>query len=152
MKEKRMAKVCHQVGVVGAIDDIYRVLHQPAGLTGWWATTADGVPEVGGVLDLHFAGLATLSFRIEDLRENEGVCLRCVSGPGPWQECSLTFSLRQDRDQVWVRLDHENAAASEDDFLYFSTKWPCYLLSLKDLMETGQGRPYPNEAKIHLGD
>jgi len=147
-----MAKVCHQVGVVGDIDEIYRVLHQPAGLTGWWATTADGTPQTGGVLDLHFAGLATLSFRIEDLNENERVGLRCVSGPGPWQGCSLTFSLQQDSDQVWVRLDHENDTASDDDFLYFSTKWPVYLLSLKDLIETGQGRPYPNEAKIHLGD
>ena len=147
-----MAKVCHQVGVVGDIEEIYRVLHTPAGIEGWWATTADGIPEAGDVLNLHFAGLAMLSFRIEDLKENQRVGLRCVSGPGPWQACSLTFSLRRDSDQVWVRLDHENDAASEDDFLYFSTNWPCYLLSLKDLIETGRGSPYPNEPKIHLGD
>ncbi len=147
-----MAKVRHQIGVVGEIDKIYRAMHEPAGLNGWWATTTDGIPRVGEVLDLHFADVVTLSFRIEDLKKNELIDLRCVSGPGPWQDCSLKFSLRRADDQVWVGLEHENEAATEDDFLYFSTKWTCYLLSLRDLIETGKGRPYPNDVKIHLGD
>ena len=147
-----MARVRHQVGIVGDINDIYRALHEPDGLVGWWATTAAGAPDVGQVLELHFSGLATLSFRIESLEENSLVRLHCVSGPGPWQDSTLGFSLKKDSDQVWVGLVHENDAASESDFLYFSTKWTCYLLSLRDLIEIGQGRPYPNDVKIHLGD
>ena len=147
-----MARVRHQVGIVGDINDIYRALSEPDGLVGWWATTASGAPDVGQVLDLHFSGLATLSFRVDALEDNSLVRLHCVSGPGPWQGCTLGFSLRQDSDQVWVGLTHENEAASEEDFLYFSTKWTCYLLSLRDLIEGGQGRPYPNDVKIHLGD
>lgn len=147
-----MAKVRHQVGVVGDIGAIYRALHEPEGLDGWWATTTDGTPREGEVLRLHFSDVVTLSFRIEELRENALVGLRCVSGPGPWQDCRLTFSLRQGEGQVWVGLEHENPAATEDDFLYFNTKWTCYLLSLRDLIETGRGRPYPSDVKIHLGD
>ena len=147
-----MAKVRHQVGIAGDITAVYRALHEPEGLNGWWATATEGTPGVGNVLDLHFADLVTLSFRIESLKDGELVALRCVSGPGPWQESTLKFSLRQGEDQVWVGLEHENPAASEDDFLYFSTKWTCYLLSLRDLIETGTGRPYPNDVKIHLGD
>ena len=147
-----MARVRHQVGIAGDIDAIYRAMHEPKGLDAWWATTTDGTPRVGEVLDLHFSDVVTLSFRIEALKENEVVALRCISGPGPWQGSALTFSFRQGDDQVWVGLEHENPAASEDDFLYFSTKWPCYLLSLRDLIETGTGRPYPNDVKIHRGD
>ena len=121
-------------------------------LDGWWAATAAGRPDVGEVIHLHFGDLVTLSFRIEGLTENAQVRLLCVAGPHPWQDCLLTFALRQDEGQVWVRLDRENAQASDDDFLYFNTKWPCYLLSLKALVETGRGCPYPNEAKIRLGD
>ncbi len=84
--------------------------------------------------------------------ENTCIGLTCVSGPGPWQDCTLEFSLRQDADQVWVGLVHENEAASDDDFLYFTTKWTCYLLSLRDLIESGAGRPYPKDVKIHIGD
>ena len=104
------------------------------------------------MLDLHFSDVVTLSFRIETLTRNALVYMRCVSGPYPWQDSTLSFALKQDSDQVWVELLHENAAASEEDFLYFSTKWTCYLLSLRDLIEHGTGRPYPNDVKIHLGD
>lgn len=147
-----MATVVHQVGIVGALAKIYHSLHQPAGIESWWATKATGTPAVGEVLGLYFEDLATLSFRVDDLEENKRVCLHCVSGPGPWQGSDLTFDLREGDDQVWVRLEHLNEAASDEDFLYFSTKWPCYLLSLRDLIETGTGRPYPNDVKIHLGD
>lgn len=51
-----------------------------------------------------------------------------------------------------MSLTHRNEAASEEDFLYFSTRWTCYLLSLRDFIETGRGGPYPNDVKIHLGD
>ncbi len=147
-----MAVVKHQVGVVGDISEIYRAMHEPEGLDGWWPTKTHGSAEIGQVLDLHFLDLATLSFRVAALEENSLVRLNCICGPGPWQDCQLTFSLKQDADQVWVGLIHENDAASDDDFLYFSTKWTCYLLSLRDLIENGKGRPYPGDVKIHMGD
>ena len=147
-----MAKVSHQVGIVGDINNIYRAIHEPQGLSGWWATKASGSPEQGQVLDLEFAELVTLCFRLEHLRENNLVHFHCVSGPGAWHNSDLVFTLNKDDDQVWVHLVHENNKASEDEFLYFSTKWTCYLLSLRDLIETGKGRPYPNDIKIHFGD
>jgi len=147
-----MARVRHRVGIVGDIGTIYKTLHEPAGLDGWWSTKSDGTPAAGQALTLHFAELAVLSFSIEALEDQRRVSLRCISGPGPWLDSSLEFVLRQDADQVWVELAHENEAATEDDFLYFATKWPCYLLSLRDLIERGQGRPYPHDVKIHYGD
>ncbi len=147
-----MAKVRHQIGIAGDIEAIFRAMHEPAQLEEWWATRADGSPRPGKRLDLHFSDVVTLSFTIVELRENALIHLKCVSGPGPWQDCSLTFGFKADADQVWVRLLHENEAASDEEFLYFSTKWPCYLLSLRDFIETGKGSPYPNEVKIHVGD
>jgi hypothetical protein len=127
-------------------------MNEPEGLDGWWATKTDGKPEIGEILDLSFLDVVTLSFKIVALQKNALVHLHCVSGPGPWQDCDLTFSFKQDIDQVWVGLVHENDAVPDDDFLYFNTKWTCYLLSLRDLIETGKGRPYPNDVKIHLND
>lgn len=147
-----MATVRHQIGVAGDINDIYRAMHEPDGLDAWWATKADGNAGKGEVLDLHFSDVVTLSFRIDVLEENKMIRLHCVAGPGPWQDCELTFSFKQESDQVWVDLIHENNAATDEEFLYFNTKWTCYLLSLRDLIETGKGQPYPNDVKIHVGD
>jgi hypothetical protein len=33
-----------------------------------------------------------------------------------------------------------------------STKWATFLLSLRDLLETGRAHPTPNDIKIHVGD
>lgn len=147
-----MAKVRHQIGIAGEVADVFNALHQNSGLVGWWATKAEGIPEVNQILDLHFSKIVTLSFKVEALIPNTIVDLRCVSGPFSWKGSTLRFKLKQDTDQVWVQLTHENTDASEDDFLYFSTKWACYLLSLKDFIEHGKGRPYPNDTKIHVGD
>lgn len=147
-----MARVRHRVGIAGHINDIFNALHNPEGLNGWWATTTDGTPEQGYVLDLHFSDVVTLSFKIVTLTPNVFVGLSCVSGPYPWKDSSLSFALKQGADQVWIELTHENNETSEDDFLYFSTKWACYLLSLRDFVEHGKGRPYPNDVKIHVED
>ncbi len=59
-----------------------------------------------------------------------------------WTICCIPLIIVADR----------NTAASDEDFLYFSTKWPLYLLSLPDLVESRTGRPYPDDIKIRVGD
>ncbi|TQV88334.1 SRPBCC family protein [Aliikangiella coralliicola] len=147
-----MAKVKHKVGIEGAIDDVFLTLTTNEGLSGWWASSTDIVAEIGGKIDLTFTDLAILNFEYQDIQVNSKVKLKCVKGPGPWQNSQLLFELEQVENQVFVTLTHQNDNATEDDFLYFSTKWVCYLLSLKELVETGKGRPYPNDVKIHIGD
>ncbi len=147
-----MAEVQHRVGIRGSIADIYAALFNPKELAGWWATSAAGTPEIGNTLDLNFNELVTLSFVICDLQTNTLAYLECVSGPSPWLESQLVFTLQDTEDQVFVTLLHSNNKADDASFLYFSTKWPLYLLSLRDFIETGKGRPYPDDIKIHYGD
>ncbi len=147
-----MARVRHRVGMAGEFNRIFLATHEPAGLAGWWASKADGTPEVGQVVNLHFEALTTLSFKIAALEENVLVRLECVSGPGSWQNSQLDFIFQQDEKQVWVELIHENQDASDNDFVYFSTKWPIYLLSMRDFIQTGTGTPYPRETKIQIDE
>lgn len=147
-----MAKVKHRVGIDGPVEQIFAAVTTSEGLAGWWASSADSHAEIDGSVDLTFDGLATLKFRYKTIQENKRTILQCVEGSGPWQNSELLFELDQAADQVFVTLTHQNDASSEDDFLYFSTKWPCYLLSLRNFVETGKGRPYPDDVKIHVGD
>ena len=147
-----MAKIKHRVGVNAPIDQVFAALTTSEGLAGWWASAAEVSMKIGGSVELTFNGLSVLKFKCKGIQENKAVNIQCVEGPGPWQDSELLFELEQAVDQVFVTLTHRNDAASEEDFLYFSTKWTCYLLSLRDLIETGAGRPYPNDIKIHVGD
>jgi hypothetical protein len=147
-----MAEVRHRVGIRGSAANIYLALVEPRELSGWWATHASGAPEVGMTLDLTFGELVTLSFVIRDLQTSSLVHLECSSGPYPWLGSQLQFALEDADKQVFVTLTHGNSGADDESFLYFSTKWPLYLLSLRDYIESGSGRPYPNDIKIHYGD
>ncbi len=147
-----MAKVRHQVGIDGTIEKVFSTLTTSQGFVGWWASSAKIVPEIGGKIALTFDNLTTLYFVYQDIIENGKVAILCTEGPGAWQGSELLFELIQASNQVYLTLTHTNETSSEDDFLYFNTKWPCYLLSLKSLVETAKGRPYPNDIKIHIGD
>ena len=52
------------------------------------------------------------------------VSISCPDGPGPWRGSRLRFVLDEDAEQTLVTLEHSSDTASEDDFLYFNTKWP----------------------------
>ena len=144
--------VQHRVGIRGALRDIFNALTVPNELGGWWVTQAQGTtPKVGALLTLSFSGRQDLSFRILELDPNRLVMFVCFKGPLAWQGTHLQFRLSEDANQVFVDLMHANIG-DPDSFLYFNTKWPIYLLSLKAFIETGQGTPYPKETKIHIGD
>ena len=147
-----MAKVRHRVGINGTLKNVFSALTTGAGLAAWWASSARTNAVVGGKADLAFDGLTVLGFTYDDIQTPSRVRMRCTSGPEPWINSTLLFEIEQAENQVFVILTHQNDASSDEDFLYFSTKWTCYLLSLRDFIETGKGRPYPNDIKIHVGD
>jgi uncharacterized protein YndB with AHSA1/START domain len=147
-----MAKVKHRVGIGGHVHQVFAALTTSEGLAGWWASSADVSAQIDGRADLTFEGLTVLKFKYRGIEENRRIVIQCVEGPGPWEGSEILFELESAADQVFVTLTHQNDTANEEDFLYFSTKWTCYLLSLRDLVEMGKGRPYPNDIKIHVGD
>ena len=114
----------------------------PNELGSWWVTQAQGTtPKVGALLTLSLSGRQDLSFRILELDPDRLVVFVCSKGPLAWQGTHLQFRLSEDAN-----------IGDPDSFLYFNTKWPVYLLSLKAFIETGRGTPYPKETKIHIGD
>jgi uncharacterized protein YndB with AHSA1/START domain len=147
-----MAIVRHRVGIRGSISNVYRALTEPSGLAGWWSTTASGSPEIGRTLDLGFGGILTLTFVVRGIDPDTSLRLDCLDGPGPWKKSRLEFTLEPADGQVFVTLVHSSDLAGDDDFLYFNTKWPLYLLSLRDLIEEGKGRPSPHDIPIFFGD
>jgi hypothetical protein len=144
-----MATVRHRVGIKSAPSEIYEALILPSRLTGWWATRAIGAPQVGSQLDLEFVGLPRLVFDVVKLETNRRVKLRAVGGPEIWIGSELEFTLQPDEKQVYLTLTHSKATADDESFLYFNTKWPMFLVSLKDFLETGRGRPFPNDIRIN---
>ena len=60
--------------------------------------------------------------------------------------------LRQDDDYTIVLFKHEGWREPVEFMHHCSTKWATYLMSLKDLLESGRGRPAPHDVHVAFPD
>jgi hypothetical protein len=73
---------------------------------------------------------------------------RIKSGPEEWVGTDVTFELSQVGEDVLVLFGHRNWREAVEFTAHCSMKWATFLLSLKALVETGKGRPAPDDLKI----
>lgn len=71
-----------------------------------------------------------------------------VDGPAEWIGTKVSFDVRQEGEYAIVLFRHEGWKEPIEFMHHCSTKWGVFLLSMKSLVETGRGAPYPNDVKI----
>jgi len=144
-----MNLIRHRVGIKASLEEVYKATFVPEKLQAWWAASAAGGTEVGSEITLKFPGFPNHVWEIADLQSNERVELKLKSGPDPWAGSELHYEFQETENQIFVTLTHVCSENTPDEaFQYFSTKWPTFLISLKQYLETGTGMPYPNDLKI----
>ena len=62
--------------------------------------------------------------------------------------CPSRFGLEQDGDSTAILFEHQGWKEPVESMHHCSTKWAIFLMSLKSLVETGKGAPYPNDTLI----
>ncbi|HYF43985.1 MAG TPA: SRPBCC domain-containing protein, partial [Ramlibacter sp.] len=70
------------------------------------------------------------------------------SGPPDWIGTQLSFSLAEQDGMTIVLFAHRGWREQAESMAHCSMKWAVFLLSLRELVEHGQGRPAPNDLKI----
>ena len=144
-----MNEIRHRVGIKAPVHDVYEATYTPSKLQSWWATSATGSGAVGSRIELVFPGCPSHAWRIIELSDNERVRLKLLSGPEPWHGSELRFEFSESDGQVFVTLIHTTGPKTPDAaFQYFCAKWPMFLVSLKQFLETVHGMPYPHDIKI----
>ncbi|WP_405875279.1 MULTISPECIES: SRPBCC domain-containing protein [unclassified Streptomyces] len=88
--------------------------------------------------------------KVVELMPGKRVLWEVVDGPAEWIGAHVSFDLRQEGDFTIVLFAHRGWAEPVEFMSHCSTKWAVYLLSLKQLLETGQGTPDP--ADLQIGD
>ena len=85
---------------------------------------------------------------VVSLDPNKNVHWRVTAGPEEWVRTDVIFNLSQEGEYTIVLFGHKNWRAANEFMSHCSTKWATFLLSLKELVETGTGKPSPNDIKI----
>ncbi|WP_431279950.1 SRPBCC family protein [Leifsonia poae] len=143
-----MVNILHRVGMKSAtVDDVYSALTTVEGLSGWWATDTKGKPDIGGILQFRFAP-GGFDMKVLESEPGRGVLWEVVDGPAEWIGTTVRWELKQEGDYAIVLFAHEGWSEPVEFMYHCSTKWATYLVSLKQLVETGTGAPDPNDLVI----
>ncbi|MDD9350199.1 SRPBCC domain-containing protein [Mumia sp.] len=145
-----MVDILHRVGVKDASPAaVYDALTTPEGLAGWWTEDTRGSADVtGGVVEFRFPPIGGFDMEVLEVEPPERVRWRVSDGPDEWIGTTVTWHLRQDGDYTIVLFAHEGWKEPVEFMHHCSTKWASYLLSLKSLVETGEGAPAPGDVQI----
>jgi uncharacterized protein YndB with AHSA1/START domain len=144
-----MADILQRIGVKSvAPKDVYRALTTLEGLKGWWTTDTTGNTAVGGVIKFIFGEKGFFDMKILSLDPAKQVLWQVVDGPPEWIGTTVSWELKQDGEYTIVLLKHQGWAEQVEFMHHCSTKWAVFVMSLKALLETGKGAPFPIDVKI----
>ncbi|MFG1842051.1 SRPBCC domain-containing protein [Micromonospora sp. NPDC049175] len=146
-----MVDILHQVGVVAPLDAVYQAVATPEGVAGWWSVDTTGKSEVGGRLAVRFGDDPGFDLEILELDPAGRVRWRVTDGPTEWIGTEIGWRLDERGDFTIVQFTHEGWREPTELMHQCSTKWATFLLSLKALVETGHGRPAPDDVRISDG-
>ncbi|KQS98967.1 polyketide cyclase [Cellulomonas sp. Leaf395] len=140
--------IIHRVGMKAADrDDVYAALATVDGLAGWWTADTTGQAEVGGLLEFRFEP-GNIEMVVLESEPGRTVLWEVVDGPPEWIGTTVRWELKQEGDFVIVLFAHEGWKERVEFMSHCSTKWATFLMSLKQLVETGTGAPAPDDLQI----
>ena len=144
-------EINHQIGVKASPEAIYQALTEPKQLAQWWTSDTRGSgTKVGDTLEFRF-GVFCQKFQVKALKPGRLVAWQAPPGQGAdeWERTEITFDISPDDQQTYIWFRHSGWRKHSDFHAHCSMKWATFLLSLKYLLETGTGRPAPNELQIN---
>lgn len=147
-----MVDILHRVGIQSSPDTVYKALTTLEGLAGWWTAEAQGDNQVGGALQFRFsaggAPIGSFEMKVIELEPARQVLWQVADGPEDWIGTRIHWALKQEGEHCIVLFKHQGWKEPSESMHHCSTKWAVFLMSLKSLLETGQGAPSPNDVKI----
>ena len=142
-----MAAIYHQVGIKAPLENVFNAIATTEGVSHWWAPTK-GNPESGGELAFMFNEHHVLAL-VSDYQSNKRIEWTVQGDAGEWLNTRICFNLEQLDDQVIINFQHADWQQATEFMGHCSTKWAVFLLSLKDYLETGTGKPFPHDIHIN---
>ena len=142
-----MPDILHRVGINTTPEKVFKALSTIDGLRHWWIVETAGNAKKGGLIDFGFCKMKVMESKPKNL-----VYWKCMKGPKAWVNTEVFFQLKWKDDQTFVIFKHANWKEPVEFMHHCSTKWAVFLLSLRDWLERSEGRPYPYDLKIHVGD
>jgi uncharacterized protein YndB with AHSA1/START domain len=143
-----MPDILHRVAFRASPQAAYKALTARHDLATWWTTDTRGASTVGEVIHFQFGDKGFFDMKVLELEPARRVLWQVVDGPKEWIGTRVRFELSRDGDYTTLLFTHEGWKEPVEFMYHCSTKWAVFLMSLKSLLETGKGAPFPDDVKI----
>lgn len=148
-----MPDIIHRIGIKASQAQVYKAVTTINGLANWWTEEVQGDEQPGGTIEFFFRSqtgelLGQMVMEVTELNPDKEVRWKCIEGPAEWIGTDITFELSQQDDQTILIFGHRNWREAVEFMAHCSMKWAVFLLSLREYVETGKGKPSPNDVKI----
>lgn len=138
-----MTQILHKLNIASPAARVFQAIASREGLANWWTSTTAGVSAPGETLTFRFND-HVIQMRVTDLAQDRRVVWECTQSDPDWVGTQLTFDLTEEQGQTTLRFGHHGWREEASDFLsHCSFRWATFLLSLREFVETGKGRPFP---------
>lgn len=148
-----MVDIVHRIGIKAPATSVYEVVSTASGVAGWWTADTTGTASVGGTLQSRFLSedgreLGHMDYEMTWLEPDREVRWRFTDGPPEWIGTEATFQLTEDGGMTILVFGHRRWKEPVEFMAHCSMKWAVFLMSLRELVETGKGKPAPEDVKI----
>ena len=137
-----MPDILHELTIAAPVEKVYHALTDQKGLASWWTPVVAAQAKIESIAEFTFPGIV-LKMRISRLEPGRGVTWSVVEAVPDWNDTQVTWDLTPVPNGTKVLLGHRNYASTEGMYARFNISWAWHFISLKDYLETGEGRPGP---------
>ncbi len=148
-----MVDIIHRIGIKSSPTQVYEAIASLKGLSHWWTEEVRGEEKPEGKIEFTFRTptgelKGQMIMEVQELKAPKSVRWRCVDGPPEWVGTDVTFQMSLEDGQTTLLFGHRNWREAVEFTSHCSMKWAVFLLSQREYVETGKGRPSPGDLKI----
>ncbi|MDV7339738.1 SRPBCC domain-containing protein [Terasakiella sp. A23] len=143
-----MPNICLMIGTTASANKVFDALTTLNGLNSWWTTHTSGNPDAGGKLEFRFPTMGP-DMEVTQVTKDH-IIWTVTAGIEEWIGTQIHFNIEETDTQTLLYFKHADWAEEIPFFHHCSTKWAVFMLSLKQYLETGSGRPFPNDVHIEM--
>ena len=152
-KEERMVDILHRIGIKAPAARVFGAVSTLQGLGHWWTEEVEGAEGIGGRIEFSFHSpegefKGKMVMEVREASAPKKLVWRCVDGPPEWIGTDITFELSEQDGQTIILFGHRHWREAVEATYHCSMKWATFLLSLREYVETGKGKPSPRDLKI----
>lgn len=137
-----MYSIKHLILIDASIEEIYKHLTTIDRLSSWWTVDTSGSSELNGLIDFRFGKIGHIQMKVIEMIPNKLVNWECLHADTDWIGTKVYFELERVDNKTQLRFIHDIWPTHGDFFAHCSLSWAKYLLSLRQLLETGKGQPF----------